>query len=94
VLTDLVERREALVRRSEAQRELISEAASAAARKLLIVDVASAWVQRIGWRPAILGGALLASLALGPRKALGWAARAGAIYSAIRQVRRLFAAIL
>lgn len=90
VLKNLAERRERLVRRSGEQRQLVSAAARAAAQKLVLANVATAFLQRIGWRPVMLGGALVASLAIGPRRAMTWATRASALYSAFRQARRLF----
>jgi hypothetical protein len=92
-LKKLAERREALVRRSGVERELVANAAGAAARKLVLIDVASAFLQRIGWRPVIVAAGLLVSFVAGPRKALGWAARASALYSGFRRARRLLAAL-
>ena len=94
MLKKLAERRESLVRRSGIQRELVSTAAGAVARKLVLIDVAAAFLQRIGWRPALIAVGLVASFVVGPRKALSWAARAGALYSGLRRARRLFAALL
>ena len=92
VLKDLAERRERLVKRSGEQRQLVSTAAGTAAQKLVLVNSATAFLQRIGWRPVMLGGALVASLAIGPRRAMTWASRASALYSAFRQARRLLGA--
>ena len=85
----LAERRERLLARSVAEREAICSAAATAAQKLLFLDTSTAFLQRIGWRPLMLGAGLLAWLAIGPRKTLVWAARASALLSAVRQVRRL-----
>ena len=92
MLTGLGERRERLVARSAAEREAICRAAAGAARKLVLLDTGTALLQRIGWRPLMLGAGLLASLAIGPRKSLVWATRASALLSAYRQTRRLFVA--
>jgi hypothetical protein len=90
MLKQIVERRERLVARSAAEREAVCRSAAAAARKLVLVDTLSVFLQRIGWRPLLLGAGLLASLSTGPRKALFWATRASALLSAYRQARRLF----
>ncbi len=89
MLTRLAQRRESLVRRSQEERQRISDSARAVSGKLTLVDMAFGFGQRLGGRPLIMGATLLASLAFGPRKALRWAARAAAIYSAVRQLRRL-----
>ncbi len=91
MLRELTERRERLVARSRAEREAICSAAASAAGKLKLVDTGTALLQRVGWRPLVLGAGMLASLALGPRRTIAWATRASAVISAVRQARRLFA---
>ncbi len=91
MLKELTERRERLVARSCAQRDAICSAAANAAQRLALVDTGAALMQRIGWRPLMLGAGLIASLALGPRRTIAWATRASALISAARQARRLFA---
>jgi hypothetical protein len=91
MLKELTERRERLVARSCAEREAICAAAAGAAHRLALVDTGAALLQRVGWRPLLLGAGLLASLALGPRRTIAWTTRASALISAVRQARRLFA---
>ncbi len=91
MLKQLTERRERLVARSRAEREVICSAAATAAQKLALVDSGAALLQRGGWRPLMLGAGLLAWIALGPRRTIVWVTRAGALVGVVRRARRLFA---
>lgn len=93
MLKELVKRRELLVARSAQQREQLRGAVLSVAERLSLVDSASSWIRRFRWRSVFAAGTLLASMVAGSRGSFSWLARAGAIYSAVRQARALLSAL-
>lgn len=86
VLQALEQRRKGLQERSDAQRLLIAETGAALAARGRIVDRAVAVARGAAARPLVFGSIVALVVALGPRRILGWAARAAAVYGLARQV--------
>jgi hypothetical protein len=86
---ELEQRRMALQERSSMQRILIAQSCTAIAARTAVVDRAFAVARGIAARPLFLGSLAAAALIIGPRKVLGWAARAATTYSAARQLAGL-----
>jgi len=80
----LAQRRVALVARSAAQRAAIAAALQPAIRKLAAADRV---LEALRAHPFVAGIAAAALGFLGPRRLLGWAARALPLYSLLRRSR-------
>lgn len=76
----------ALQVRSSAQRILIAESTAALAPKGMVLDRAVAAVRGIAARPLVFGSIVVLAVVVGPRKVLGWAARAAAFYGLTRRI--------
>ncbi len=86
VLQVLEQRRMALQERSGAQRVLIAETTAALAARGMVLDRAVAVARGIAARPLVLGSIVALAVVVGPRRILGWAARATAFYGLTRQL--------
>ena len=86
VLHELEQRRMALQERSSAQRLLIAESTAALAARGMVLDRAVAVARGIAARPLVFGSIVALAAVVGPRKVLGWAARAAAFYGLTRQL--------
>lgn len=86
VLQVLEQRRMALQVRSSAQRILIAESTAALAARGLVLDRAVAVARGIAARPLVFGSMVALAVVAGPRKVLGWAARAAAFYGLTRRI--------
>jgi uncharacterized coiled-coil protein SlyX len=85
VLHELEQRRMALQERSSAQRALIAESTAALAARGRVLDRAVAVARAIAARPLVIGSIVALAVVVGPRRILGWAARATAFYGLTRQ---------
>ena len=86
VLHVLVQRRIALQERSSAQRALIAESTAALAARGRVLDRAVAVARGIAARPLVIGSIIALAVVVGPRRILGWTARATAFYGQTRQL--------
>jgi len=86
VLHELEQRRMALRERSSAQRILIAETAAALAARGMVLDRAVAVARGIAARPLVFSSIVALAVVVGPRKILGWAARAAAFYGLTRRL--------
>jgi len=86
VLHVLVQRRIALQERSSAQRALIAESTAALAARGRVLDRAVAVARGIAARPLVIGSIIALAVVVGPRRILGWTARATAFYGLTRQL--------
>ena len=86
VLQVLEQRRMALQVRSSAQRILIAESTAALAAKGMVLDRAIAVARGIAARPLVIGSLVALAVVVGPRRILGWMARATAFYGLTRQL--------
>ena len=86
VLHELERRRMALQECSSAQRSLIAESTAVLAARGMVLDRAVALARGIAARPLVFGSIAALAVVIGPRKVLGWAARAAAIYGLTRQL--------
>ena len=86
VLHELEQRRVALQERSSMKRILIAQSCMAIAARGAVLDRAYAVVRGTGVWPLVLGCLGGAALIMGPRKVLGWAARAAAFYGVTRRI--------
>lgn len=76
----------ALQERSGAQRLLIAETTAALAARGVVLDRAVAVARGIAARPLVFGSIVALAVAVGPRRILGWATRAAALYGLTRQL--------
>jgi len=86
VLPVLEQRRMALQERSRAQRALIAESTAALASRGMFLDRAVAVARGIAARPLIVGSIIAVAAIVGPRRILGWASSAAAIYGLTRRL--------
>lgn len=86
VLPELEQRRMELQERSSAQRTLIAESTAALAGRGMVLDRAVAVARGIAARPFAFGSIVALAVVVGPRKVLGWAARAAALYGVTRRL--------
>jgi hypothetical protein len=86
VLHVLEQRRMALQERSSAQRALIAETTVALAARGMVLDRAVAVARGIAARPLVIGSIVALAVVFGPRRILGWTARATAFYGLTRQL--------
>jgi hypothetical protein len=86
VLHVLEQRRMALQERSSAQRILIAESTAALAARGMVLDRAVAVARGIAARPLVIGSIVALAVVVGPRRILGWTARATAFYGLTRQL--------
>jgi uncharacterized membrane protein YqjE len=71
---------------SSAQRILIAESTAALAARGMVLDRAVAVARGIAARPLVFGSMVALAVVVGPRKILGWAARAAAFYGLTRRL--------
>lgn len=81
ILRQVQMRREALVALSGAQRDDVAGAAAPFTRKIALAD---RLIARLREHPLLAGAAAAAIAYLGPRRFLGWAGRALAVYATFR----------
>jgi hypothetical protein len=86
VLHELEQRRMALQECSSAQRILIAESTAALAARGMVLDRAVAVARGIAARPLVFGSIVALAVVVGPRRILGWAARAAAFYGLTRRL--------
>lgn len=86
VLHELEQRRMALQERSSMKRILIAQSCMAIAARGAVLDRAYAVVRGTGVWPLVLGCLGAVAVVIGPRKVLGWTARAAAIYGVARRL--------
>lgn len=86
VLHELEQRRMALQERSSMKRILIAQSCMAIAARGAVLDRAYAVVRGTGVWPLVLGCLGAVAVVIGPRKLLGWTARAAAIYGVARRL--------
>jgi hypothetical protein len=86
VLHELEQRRMALQERSGMKRILIAQSCMAIAARGAILDWVYAVARGTGVWPLALGCLGAVALIIGPRKVLGWAARAAAFYGVARRL--------
>jgi len=86
VLHVLEQRRIALQERSNAQRAQIVESTAALAAGGMVLDRAVAVARGIAVRPLVVGSIIVLAVVVGPRKVLGWVARAAAFYDLTRRL--------
>ena len=93
-LKEIVERREALVRASSAQRDLLALDAADVARSLWFVERAARAARLITARPLILAATAGVMLALGPRTVLARGSRTAAILLSAWRLGRSLRSVL
>lgn len=76
----------ALRESSTAQRTRIAESSVALAARGVVLDRAVAVARGIAARPLVFGSVVALAVVVGPRKVLGWAARAAAVYGLTRRL--------
>lgn len=76
----------ALQELSTAQRDRIAESSAALAARGVVLDRAVAVARGIAARPLVFGSAIALAFLVGPRRILGWAARAAAVYGLTRRL--------
>jgi hypothetical protein len=86
VLHELEQRRMAVQKRSSMKRLLVAQSCMAIAARGAILDRAYAVARSTGAWPLVLGCLGAVALIVGPRKVLGWAARAAALYGVTRRI--------
>lgn len=86
VLHELEQRRMALRGSSTAQRTRIAESSAALAARGVVLDRAVAVARGIAARPLVFGSVVALAVVVGPRKVLGWGARAAAVYGLTRRL--------
>lgn len=86
LLHELAQRRTALQEHSAAQRAVIAQSSAALAARGAVVDRAVAVARGLAARPLLLGSLVALAYVVGPRKVLGWAARAAALYGLTRRL--------
>jgi len=93
-LNEILARREALLRTSAAQREQLAAASGEVRRALWFVEPAARATRFVTSRPLVVVAAVVALIALGPRRVLGRGSRAAMLLMSAwrlgKAVRALF----
>jgi hypothetical protein len=85
---ELANRREALLAKSDAQREILAQTTREIEMRLHGVDHVISMARRFVARPLLLAGGLAVIMMLGPRRLLSWAGRAVVLLSTGRRLMR------
>lgn len=93
-LNEIIARREALLQASAAQRERLAAEAGEVRRALWFVEPAARATRFVTSRPLVVVAAVVALIALGPRRVLGHGSRAAMLFVSAwrlgKAVRALF----
>jgi hypothetical protein len=79
-LADIMEKRERLLARADAERSSLSQAMTGVRGGLVLADRAVAWARWLKARPYLIAAAAAAIVLIRPKRAFGWSARVLALW--------------